>query len=380
MNSRGFTLLELLISITMFGVVLVASLSALDAQSRGFRKGLARMEAMQSLRYAVQSIETTTYTAGTNVPPGQPSIVYAGSDRLAFHADYASNQPGDLSATFVEPGAPNGQVYSPITPVTIPGTSFTHPSTAYKNPDGSNSPAELIILFFEPDTSTARTDDYALFRQVNRGAPELLARRLLKSGSTPFFEYLREPSLGDAGSPAFSGSQLPLVHTVHEHASVADTGATARPDSVRAIRVTLGATNDRPGADERITQTIHVIRLPNTRYESIAICGDMPLLGTGIVATPGLGVGGVPQIQLDWAAATDETTGELDVVRYVVWRKQNAAVEWGDPFLSVPAGQSNYLYVDSQIQSDTTYQYALAAQDCTPMLSDQAYSAAVIAP
>ena len=52
--------------------------------------------------------------------------------------------------------------------------------------------AELIIYFFEPDTSTTREDDYVLKRKVNTADPEVLSRNLLKQGSTPFFRYFRK--------------------------------------------------------------------------------------------------------------------------------------------------------------------------------------------
>ena len=77
-----------------------------------------------------------------------------------------------------------------------------------------------------------------------------------------------------------------------------------------------------------------------------------------------------PAVRLSWTPATDETTGEMDVIRYVLYRREvpNGGA-WGDPFLSIPAGAGSYTYDDASVTADSTYQYAHAAQDCTPSLS-----------
>ena len=77
-----------------------------------------------------------------------------------------------------------------------------------------------------------------------------------------------------------------------------------------------------------------------------------------------------PVVQLDWLPATDESIGEKDVIRYVLYRRSvpNTGI-WGDPFLSIPAGAASYTYEDATVQVGGTYQYAHAAQDCTPSLS-----------
>ena len=75
-------------------------------------------------------------------------------------------------------------------------------------------------------------------------------------------------------------------------------------------------------------------------------------------------------IALTWGPATDETTGERDVVRYVIYRRGVNDPTWGSPYLSIPSGQPQYTYADGAVTPNETYFYALAAQDCTPSLSD----------
>jgi hypothetical protein len=85
--------------------------------------------------------------------------------------------------------------------------------------------------------------------------------------------------------------------------------------------------------------------------------------------------------RLTWNAAIDETAGERDVSRYVIYRQSlPMSPDWGDPYLSIPAGLLTYQYDDQAIVSGESYIYALAAQDCTPMLSTLEQSGFVIVP
>jgi len=85
-------------------------------------------------------------------------------------------------------------------------------------------------------------------------------------------------------------------------------------------------------------------------------------------------------VQLTWSPATDEAGGEADVARYVLWRREVGNTGWGDPYIAVPAGQPGYSYQDAAVESGKAYEFALAAQDCTPSLSTLAQSAPVVIP
>jgi hypothetical protein len=80
-------------------------------------------------------------------------------------------------------------------------------------------------------------------------------------------------------------------------------------------------------------------------------------------------------VDLAWNAATDETGGEKDVQRYVIWRRLNTELAFGDPYLSIPpAGLATYGHTDRDVVSGSTYIYGLAAQDCTPLTSTRVES------
>ena len=133
--------------------------------------------------------------------------------------------------------------------------------------------------------------------------------------------------------------------------------------------MTLAATNGKEGDLERTSEVTRLVRMPNMGFGMLEICGSPPILGTGLTATLGVAPTGEPTVTLTWGKATDEAGGENDIVRYVIWRKEPGFTDWDEPYLSIPAGEDNYIYVDSDLTEGTTYQYALATQDCTPTLS-----------
>ncbi len=382
----GFSLVELLVALVVMGLVTSVALSFFRTQSAGFRRGSDRFTVMQNARFAMNALEKDLRTAGGNLTEGQPALVYAGSLAVAFNADFATNNANDPFAIYYEPEAPDSAVTSlgAAQAMQIPGTAFTYPDTTYRSggTSGAKSPAETITFVFRPDSSTNRTDDWVLLRQVNDQAPELVARNLVRSSDGPFLQYEHEitPSSGLASVDTVASSDLPLEHTAAMHGSPADTGAAALIDSVRAVRIRLTSTNGKQGGDERTEVMTRLVRIPNNGIEVRKTCGDEPILGTSLAATPGNLSTGEPEITLNWSAATDEAGGEKDVVRYVLWRRPAGGTEWGDPYLSIPAGKSSYSYTDSKLKADSTYQYALAAQDCTPTLSSLATTSSVTAP
>ncbi|MCK5652475.1 MAG: hypothetical protein KAJ42_13900, partial [Gemmatimonadetes bacterium] len=305
-------------SMLIFGIIMTGALSFLSLQNEGFRKGMDRMSSLQTLRYVLGSLETGVQTAGTNMVSGQPELVVADEGVLAFNADYASNIENDFFAVYYDPDAPAGQVTALRTAVTIPLTSFQYPDTAYTTAGGTRAPAELLIFYFTPDTSTSRTDDFALYRQVNDADPEVVARNFLRTESEPFFRYFRD---SDVALDSIPDSSLPLYHSAAIHLGAADTGQAALIDSIRAVRISVTATNGKEGELERTAQLTRIIRMPNVGFGTLEMCGGPPILGTAIAAdVVDLG-GGEYAVNLGWGQAVDEAAGEQDVVRYVIYRR-----------------------------------------------------------
>jgi len=380
-NERGFTLVEMLIAMTVFLIVLGGAMSAIGAQSRGFTKGVEEMGLLQNLRYGVDQMRQEFRAAGGNVLDRQPAVIYAGDDVFSFNADLVSNLAGDISAIYIDPNAPAGQVSAlPLAQaMVIPGSvpTFTYPLA-----DLGPSAAETIVYRFIPNPETARGDDFLLVRQINNQAPEVLVRNALRPpGDGPFFSYhyLQTPSAGLQTIQPVPAGWLPLRHAAPMHGQLPDTGVVARIDHLRAVEVGYRVTNGRTGAAERTRAIRSVIALPNVGVRKLQSCGDVPMFGQTVVATT-VTVAGVPRIEVAWGAAVDEAAGETDVIRYVIWRRQGAVTDWGDPLVSIAAGAAPYLFADAGVQSGTSYQYAVSAQDCTPALSPRTLSGLVTVP
>ncbi|HKI95701.1 MAG TPA: type II secretion system protein [Gemmatimonadales bacterium] len=382
-NTRGMTLIEMLVALVVFSIVMSVALGFLRAQSRGFTRGTEEMDVLQNVSYASTTLSQQIRTAGADVPDNQPTIVYAGADVLAFNADYATNVANDPFAVYYDPDAPTGAVTAmqKAQAEPIPLTAFNYPAVDYAQ-GPSNSPAELIVFYFEPDSSTARTDDYVLMRQVNAQPAQEIAHNLLQTGGAPFFRYYRRVTTpaGVASVDTMPTAALPLSHSVPVHLSPADTGVAARIDSIVGVVVTLTATNGRTGSAERTRNVQTMVDIPNALMATRKTCGDPPIFASALSAVSDTLAGGAPVIDLTWSAAVDETGGEKDVVRYVMYRRKTSESTWGDPYLSIPAGNSSYAYSDAAVLPDTSYIYAVAAQDCTPSLSALSVSTTVTAP
>lgn len=381
----GMTLVEMLIALTVFGLVMAGAFTMLNSQSKGFQLGSERAATLQNLRYTANTLELDLRTLGSDVPDGQPFLIYAGPDVIAYNADYTTNIANDPYAVYYDPDAPTSAVEAlqQAQRIQIPLTSVYYPDTSYTALGNSaqNSPAETIVFFFSPDSSTARGDDYVLYRQVNNATPEVVAHHLLKTQGTAFFTYYRLHVPPNAASyvDTIAATSLPLWHSVTIHGSPADTGAAAVVDSIRGVLVRFTATNGKTGADERTLAISRTIRFPNAGMAVKKTCGDEPIFGAVVTATDTTvgGSPGAPAVNLAWAPAVDEAGGEKDVQMYVIWRKLVTDPDWGTPFLSIPAGQANYTYTDATVVHGNSYQYSVAAQDCTPSLSASSISNAV---
>jgi len=344
------------------------------------------MGMLQNLRFSISILRQEIRMAGANMPPAQPAVVYAGTSAFAFNADYASNTDS-LFTVYYDPGVPTGQsdALTAARRMTIPGSSpaFQYPDSTYVDVNGNNSAAETIIWFFAVDTTTG---DYTLDRQVNDGAPEIVVRNIVPTPGANFFKYYyrHAPTTGAATLDSVPTAWVPLRHLVPLHGDVADTGAAARIDSLRAIEVAFTVTNGMTGTDQRTRSISFTISMPNVGLATPDICGHAPILGTTLSASWLIDTTLTPPdtaMQLTWSPATDEVGGEHDVVRYVLWRRLAGATSWGEPVGSVSAGNPSPAWTDETARPGSPgFQYALAAQDCTPSLSSQAVVTAPLSP
>lgn len=389
---RGFTLAELMVSLVVFGLIMSAAFGFLLAQGKGFRNMATRSAQIQNGRFGRDVMRQELRTAGTNVTDNQPIVVYANDSTFAFNTDLTTNRADSAKftgAVYVDLYASNAEVdaISLANAITIPGSapSFNYPLADYSNVAGTTGEAELIIFRFTRDTTSgANASDYMLLRQVNAGAPEIIATGLRKSSSTPFFRYWYDPSRYNTSLTDLDTvprAWLPLAKTVQYRGVTPDTGTapSTRIDQIRGVEVTYESTVAVNGNKSVVRYTVP---MPNTAVARQArACGRPPVAPSAASAT---WRADSDAVMLSWSKATDDGSGETDAVRYVLWRRIAGATTWGDPLstISVVGSMTTYAYKDGGIDRGIgrAYQYGLAVQDCTPNLSTLAASNTVVVP
>lgn len=368
----GFTLLELMIAMVLTVAVMGAGFSMFRSQSQFFGKGSQSYDMMQNARSALEVVTRIIRTMGAGVPSTQPVLVYGDNSVLAFNTDYIEQDTVSTrwSAYFnAQTPAPESIAWDVADATPIPLTSYTYPPASYTLGSGDPSPAETYILYFSPDSSTARTDDYILWQRVNNGTPAIIARNALPHPSgKPFFQYLQRRVLttGDTIIVEPSAS-LPLERRVLiAGISSSDSAAYVLPDSIRAVQINVRFTNGASGTAERFRDVQTTVRVPNNGIPMPTICGRAPIAPASLTVTdtiPGSGI-----LWLTWPSSTDQDAGEQDVLQYILYRKQQGATSWSDPLQvvrRVPA-QASYTVQISGNQPGMAYTFGVAAQDCTP--------------
>ncbi len=389
-DRRGMTLIELLIAMTIFVVILGSALAVLSKQLRAFDKNTTDMGMLQNLSFSTDLLQQELSLAGANVPDQQPPVVYAGANSFIFNADYASNTDS-LSPAYYNPGLPTGQVnaLTAAQKFSLPGTSpaFAYPDSNYyaRGSTTIDSPAETISWYFASDTSNHVTSTYVLYRQVNNQAPEPVVRNVVQTPGLNFFRYYyqRVPA-GGASSATLDTvptASMPLKHSVALHGSSTDVGAAALIDSVARVEINFTVTNAQTGPAARSRSVAFSVPLPNVGTRAVISCGNAPILGTALNANWVINPGPDTVMVLTWSQATDEVSGEKDVRAYIVWRRAKGATDWGDPIATVPAGPATPSWTDPTAEPIAPgYDYALAAQDCTPSLSTLATASPPVSP
>jgi len=372
---RGMTLLEMTVALLIFSIVMAGALSMLRSESKRFSLGGERVAMYQNGRFAMNEMEKDLRTSGAGAPDIQPQLVYISDSVIVFNANYWTNTTGDVEAVYYTPDAPDSAVAAMRTnsKITIPYTAIQYPDTNYLL-GVVNSNAETIMFYFRLDSSTTRTDDYILWRRINALAAEVVSTNILRTTGQPFFRYFRQiTTLANTTLDTVARSSLPWRHTRPIHLAINDTGVLARIDSIRAVRVSFTVTNGRTASTggEQLRSLTRLIRLPNVGLVNTKTCGDPPIFTATITAADTLTPDSTFLVRLNFLPSVDENAGERDVERYVIWKRLQNVADWGDPYVTLPGGDSTYIYFDANVERDSAYYYAVSAQDCTPSLSGQ---------
>lgn len=386
----GTSLVELLVTTVIFGIVMTTAFSFLLVQTRSYRALATRTDQVQNARFGHDILRQELRTAGTNVLEEQPLIVFASDSVFAFNADLLTNRADSgrfTGAIYVDPYASDAEAnaLSTANAIVVPGSAFTYPLADYTSLAGTDGEAETIIVYFTPDTSTAESGDYALMRQVNAQPAELVASGLTRAGTDPFFRYWYDPSRYVAGTTELETvppAWMPLRKSVTRRGLDADTGtaASTRIDQIRAVEVAYKAAQKAGGGRDEIRYTV---AMPNVGVaRALRACGREPLAPG---APSALWDADSAAVFLSWTRATDDGGGERDALRYVLWRRMSGAATWGAPLatLGVAADTvATYTYRDGGVEAGAgnQYEYVLAVQDCTPNVSPLSGTTSVLIP
>jgi Tfp pilus assembly protein PilW len=374
----GFSLVEVVVSMTILFIVLTVSTGLLRSQNALVAGQMSREDAEQNARFATTTIERELRMAGAGVVDGQPTLVVAGSTSVVFNADLVSRTMGDVGSVDVDTSVDESaaSVFQKVNSYVLPGTAFAYPETTYTNGAGVPSSAETISYYLAADSSTG-AGEYALYRRVNAAPPEVMARGILHTAADTLFQYFTSDTLGNVTPVA--ATKLPLVHTVAIDGATADTGKVALVDSIVAVRLKFRVNvHDRHGGTTTREAAV-MIRILNAGMPHATTCGDPPLgiTPTAVASDP---ADSVPHATITWPASLDEAAGEKSVERYMLFRRPSSATAFTESFASVPAGLTTYSYVDANVQSGDSWVYGVAAQDCTPTNSAIGVTGAVIIP
>jgi prepilin-type N-terminal cleavage/methylation domain-containing protein len=377
-DRRGFTLLELMISITLLGVVLALTVPFFRTQVQAFGNVAGRDEASQNARYGVSMMDRELRVVGIGVVDPQPMIVQAAPNAVTFNVDLVSRVATDAAAAYYDPDEdPNAVVaLSRAAKITLPLSTFQYPDSNYFQAAGEPSAAETISFWVAPDPDPLAKGSNILYRRVNNLPPTVVAKSIALPTGEPVFRYFKADTLGQLIE--IPQTMLPIYHSAAIHNSKADTLPSALTDSIRVIRVRLsGIYVDRNGK-KSIRPIETGVRIMNAGLLHFATCGDPPIFASAITAVATV----LPstKVVVSWNSSVDQSAGEKDVEQYSIYRRKDTDPAFTEPLVSIPSGSATYSFTDTQVASGDRWVYGVAARDCGGQSSALLSSPLVIVP
>ena len=218
---RGFTLPVVVVSIIVYGLVLLAGIGVVAEAS--LERRAVEGPGLRSLRTALTALEEELPHVRVPTPEGETTLVYADGDGIAF-----------------------------FRPVGTPGGVY------------ATEASSLVTLWFEEDPDTELPNDYRLLRHVEGLGTTVVASRLLRDGETPFFEYLA--SSGSGGGPGGPAAVVP-PHLLPLGAIPFDEEDHTVPlaDGRRAVRVESQSAEGSRGGSPTSEETVADVTPPEAR-------------------------------------------------------------------------------------------------------------------
>jgi len=363
---RGFTVVEIIVAMTLTLAVFAITLPFVRAQTRALGVSAGRMDAEQLARYAQRAIDADLRR--TSADAGQPLLVYAGPLGISFTANLLARDTLDPSAAELSAGAATTltESWRLSDAAAIPLTARNFPTQDYLGPDGGISHNETISYYLTSDTTTGRSDIYVLYRRVNARPAVEVVRNLQVPADSAFFSYHR-PVAGV--STRIAASRLPLYWD------------SLAVDSIRSVGLRVaGYYRDRTTGAETIRTVQWTTVLANALARTAGTCGGAP----GPASDPDADVEDSSpnrlRTEITWDASDDDGDGERDVRAYLIEWQRVGAPTW-QPVGSVPAtGAADYEWHHGLPLVSGSYQYGVRAIDCGGATSGRVTAPAVTLP
>jgi hypothetical protein len=377
---RGYSLAELLLALTITILVFGAAVPFFSYQMRSLAANLGRTDAQMTGRYAQNTVDRELRNIGIAVAPMQPSlgiprsqpkIIQADRFAVTFNTDLVTTDTVDIQAVYLDPNVDSllTVALDVSTPISLPRSGVAYPDYTYRYADGTRGYAETISYWASVDSTASASDEYVLFRRVNNGPVTVVARGIQIPAGQSLFNYTRVDSAARIVSVPIGS--LPVYWN--------QVGSWA--DSIRTVRLEMNGIfhgydmrNKSMTLKRRISsQTL----MANIGLAQVTACGDIPL-NPGTPTVQMIQVGGVnDHVEISWTASNDEASGEKDVERYVIYRRR-VGQPFVDPMAVVGKGGANYSFDDFDLQTGLSFEYGVAAQDCSPANSAIRVSGSVL--
>ncbi|MCC6931263.1 MAG: hypothetical protein IT359_19900 [Gemmatimonadaceae bacterium] len=376
----GYSLGELLLTLTITIGVFAAAVPFFTMQVRQLQQDVGRTDAQQTARFAQNTVDRELRNIGIGVQPmdasqgiprNQPKIVQAHAYAVTFNTDLVANDTSDVEAVYFDPNVADQLTRTMIasSPITLPWSGKSYPDYTYRKNDRSLSLAETVSYWVSADSSQPSSSNmYVLWRRVNDGPISVVATGIRITGTQPFFRYNRVLPSGVIDS--IPTASLPIFWDA--------VGSIA--DSIRTVSVSVNGVFNGYNLQNRATTFVRSVNsqtsLANIGLAQRSSCGDVPL-NPGAPTVALVTVSGVTRVQVTFTASSDESSGERDVERYVLYRRI-VGNPWDEPIDQVGGSKSaSYMWEDFDIQPGVTFQYGVAAQDCSPANSSMRMSSTI---
>ena len=185
-SRRGFTLLEMILSMSLMLVVIGLTTELFRKQSASVSTQSGRLDAQQNSQFAISTDRARAPCGGRR--RGRRAAAARHGQQARPHVQRRSrlrSTRATMGSVYINPDADSAavDVLRSTAPITLPGTSKTYPDTTYTSSPGVPSNAETISYWLSHDSTSSFSNDYILFRRVNaRPARRRRPRHRLQHG------------------------------------------------------------------------------------------------------------------------------------------------------------------------------------------------------